>query len=288
MPAIGRLFVVTGPWSFAMSFVAITVGTFVAGGLRVDPLLYFLSLAMVVPIHAGANLLNDCYDVITGADKPGALVLKPHPILSGILSLKSTLLYAAILMALGIAAGIGLYALGRPYSLVVASAAVALMLCYNVPPLRLKDRGLGELLVFLVWGPLIFLGSFYLQSDTFASMSVVYSVPIGLLVASVLLIDDIRDIEEDTSIGRVTIPILLGKERALRLYLWFIASSYIIVALFGVYFGRPLLLLVLLSAPASLALAKRFKTELPRVAPDKMAAKFMILFGLLYAVAIAI
>jgi len=279
---------VTGPWSFAMSAVSITAGTLMANGLQINLPLYGLALLMVVPIHASANLLNDCYDVVTGADKPGSLVLKPHPILTGVLSLKSTLLYASGLLVVGLCAGLGLSELGRPYSLAIVAAAVLLMLSYNVPPLRLKERGLGEELVFLVWGPLMFIGSFYLQTDSLTTLPVIYSIPLGLLVASVLLIDDIRDIAEDSSIGRVTIATRIGKNGALQLYLWVIAASYLVVIAVSFYFGRPWLLLVLVSSPASFSLGRRFRTRLPQAAPDKIAAQLMILFGLLYAAGIAI
>ena len=288
MTSVRNLLLVTGPWSFAMSAVSITAGTFMVTGLQVNIPLYLLALLMVVPIHASANLLNDCYDVMTGADKPGSIVLKPHPILSGTLSLRETLAYAAFLMAVGISGGAVLSFLGRPYSLLIVAAAVLLMLCYNVPPLRLKERGLGEELVFLVWGPLMFLGSFYLQSDTLALVPVLYSVPLGLLVASVLLVDDVRDLEEDHSIGRITIATILGKESTLQLYLWTIAVSYAAAVLLGLYLGRPWILLVLASAPVSVSLGRKFRTGLPRVAPDRIASQLMIFFGLLYAVGMAI
>jgi 1,4-dihydroxy-2-naphthoate octaprenyltransferase len=284
LPSVRKLFLVTGPWSFAMSAVSVTAGTLIATGFQVNVPLYALSLLMVVPIHASANLLNDCYDVMTGADKPGAMVLKPHPILSGTLSLKATIAYAAALMTVGLFAGAVLSALGRPYSLLIVATAVFLMLCYNVPPLRLKERGLGEELVFLVWGPLMFLGCFYLQSDTIAVVPVMYSVPLGLLVASVLLVDDIRDMTEDAAIGRVTVATMLGKSRALQLYSLTVAVSYLAVGAVAFYFARPWLLLVLISVPAFIILSRQFEAELPQVAPDRVAAQLMIIFGLLYAV----
>jgi 1,4-dihydroxy-2-naphthoate octaprenyltransferase len=288
VPSAKNLFIITGPWSFAMSAVAITAGTLLAGLQQLNLAFYILALTMVVPVHASSNLLNDCYDVVTGADRPGTMVFKPHPILTGILSLRSTATYAGALMALGTGAGVELTLAGRPYSLGIVAAAIALMLCYNVPPLRLKERGLGEALVFVVWGPLMFLGSYYLQTDTLAVLPMVFSVPLGLLVASVLLVDDVRDIEEDKAIGRTTIATALGKKRALQLYLWLIALSYAAAALFGFFFDHPWLLLVLLSAPVAIVLGRRFRTELPRVAPDRIAAQLVIFFGLLYALAIAV
>lgn len=283
-----EMFLVTGPWSFAMSAVAITAGTFVSSLSQISPAMYLLALLMVVPIHASANLLNDCYDVMTGADRPGALVMKPHPILTGLLTLRSTTIYAGSLMALGLGSGLVLVALGRPYSLAIVAAAVVLMLAYNVPPLRLKERGLGEVLVFLVWGPLMFLGAHYLQTDSLALEAIAFSVPAGLLVASVLLVDDARDLEEDKSIGRTTIATLLGRDRAIQAYGLLVGGAYVADALAAVVFGRPWLLVVLLSAPAAFLLARKFARALPPVAPDRTAAQLMVAFELIYAAALAV
>lgn len=282
-----KMFLVTGPWSFLMSAVAITAGTFISDWHQVSPLLYVLALLMVVPIHASANLLNDCYDVMTGADRPGTQALKPHPVLSGFLSLRATVVYAAAMMAVGLGSGVALTAMERPFSLVIVAAAVVLMISYNAPPLRLKDKGMGELLVFVVWGPLMFLGAHYLQTGSLALEAVVYSVPLGMLVASVLLVDDARDVDEDRSIGRTTVATLLGQRRALEAYDWVVALSYVLTVALSVLLDRPWLLIVLLSAPLALRLTKAFAARLPLVAPDRKAAQLMAAFGLLYAVALA-
>src|SRR6266540_959712 len=144
--------------------------------------LFALSALGLILAHAANNLMNDLFDFEAGADTrdyPRALYA-PHPVLSGMVSARRltvaavivNLLDAMILAALWVARG-------WP---VVAFALVGLFIsvAYTAPPLRLKKRGLGELSVFLVWGPLMVGGTYYAATGRLSSFAIAGSLPSAL------------------------------------------------------------------------------------------------------------
>ncbi len=122
---------------------------------------------------------------------------------------------------------------------------------YNGFPVRLVNKGLGEIAIFLAWGPLMVFGSYYVQAESLSSVwPLLVAFPSGVLTTLVLLINEFADKEADSMTGRKTWVILFGFRMSLILYLFLAFSCYIVV-LGGVFFGGwPLWsLLVLISLP---------------------------------------
>jgi 1,4-dihydroxy-2-naphthoate octaprenyltransferase len=152
---------------------------------------------------------------------------------------------------------------------------------YTAPPLKYKYIALGEFFVFLMWGPLMVLGSYFIQRQVFSVNAILISLPFGLLVALVLLANNLRDIFHDESKGILTLPIVIGQRNGLRLYSIIVILAYL--GIIGMAVTGPLnlwSLIVLLSLPLALKLLHQMMQEIPDDA-DAQTAKLDTAFGIL-------
>jgi 1,4-dihydroxy-2-naphthoate octaprenyltransferase len=177
--------------------------------------LAFLGVALA---HVSNNLLNDLFDTDTGLDTgeyPRALYA-PHPILSGMISRRGLATAAAAVSAAGLAIMAALAVARGPLVLAFGAAGVLLNVAYTAPPLRLKKRGLGELDVLVVWGPLMIAGTYYSAVGHVPWQVWPASVPYGLLCTAVLMGKHIDKIPWDGAAGIRTLPVILGEPLARR------------------------------------------------------------------------
>ncbi len=279
------LFLATRPWSFTMTFSSVTIGTLVAFlETGVNPLLYALVLGGMISFHAATNLINDFYDVKHNVDRMGAPTTKyrPHPVAAGAESPGTIRAWAGVFYALALLTALYLSSLKGPWVLVLVGAGIMGSFLYTADPVVLKARGLGEVTVFLMWGPLIPLGAYLVQTGTLSALPVILATPIGLFVALVLLANNIRDIEYDGSMGMKTMPVLLGKAKGIDLYRALLLLAYLFVPVSIVAGLTPLWsLVVLITVPEALGLSRMFSGEVPDNA-DPRTAGLALRFSLLY------
>ncbi|MCU0937041.1 MAG: prenyltransferase [Gammaproteobacteria bacterium] len=285
MPSLRSYVLATRPWSFTMSLLSVGLGTAVAAQQGPVAWGWFLLTALgAVLVHAAGNVLNDYFDARNGvdqADSPTALY-RPHPILAGLLSPRALLLEGLLL--LGLAAGIGLTLAWQRsgHILWLSLAGLVLTLAYTAKPLALKYRALGEVAVFLIWGPLMVEGAHAVQAGTLSLDALAVSVPFGALVALVLLANNLRDIDHDGRTGIRTLGTELGRENGLHLFSALMLSAYA-YTLGAVLTGglSPWVLAVFLSLPMAFELLGHFRNGMPAMA-DAMTAKLDTVFGLLF------
>jgi 1,4-dihydroxy-2-naphthoate octaprenyltransferase len=177
---------------------------------------YLLSFLGIVLAHVSNNLVNDLFDTDAGLDTgeyPRALYA-PHPILSGMID-REGLVRAAV--AVNLADVVILAVLVGARGLVVLAfgvAGVVLNVAYTAPPLRLKKRGLGELDVLLVWGPLMIAGTYYTAVGSVPWQVWLAAIPYGLLCTAVLMGKHIDKLPWDERAGVRTLPVIVGEPRA--------------------------------------------------------------------------
>jgi 1,4-dihydroxy-2-naphthoate octaprenyltransferase len=279
------------PWSFSMTAISVSVGSAVAA--REGPFswpLYLLALFGAVLMHAASNLINDVEDVRHGVDRPEVPTARyrPHPLMEGRLALESVRRAAYALFLLAALIGIALAA-ARSWAIFwIGLIGTAAGLTYTSEPLKYKYKALGEISVFLMWGPLMVSGAYLVQRQTLSLEAAAISLPFGLLVALVLLANNIRDIPYDRRQGIVTLAIVMGARRGLRLYLALILAAYLAVVLMAVV--GPLKawsLIVLLSLPLAAGLLRRMAREVPLDA-DAQTARLDTVFGLLLVVSLVL
>lgn len=279
------------PWSFSMTAISVSVGSAIAAiDGNFSWAFYLLTLLAGIFMHAATNLLNDYYDVKSGVDFKGVStgIYRPHPLLEGKLTSRQVLMETCLLYA--IATAIGLYlAAARGWSLlVIGLIGVFASITYTAPPFKYKYMALGELSVFLMWGPLMVLGSYFIQRQAFSANALFISIPFGILVALVLLANNIRDISHDRSKGILTLPIIIGERNGLRLYSILVIVAY--AGIIGMSFAGPLhlwTLIVLLSMPLALKLMCQMMKNIPDDA-DAQTAKLDTAFGVLLVISLVL
>ncbi len=279
----------TRPWSFPMSLISVSVGTLLAA--EDGPILwgwYLLVCIGIVCFHATANVYNDYFDTRYRVDQPDSPTVRyrPHAILSGLLTPAQVLTEALILNGVTILIGL-ILSLQRSMAVFwIGFIGFLASVFYTAGPIKYKYRAWGEFFVFLMWGPLMFEGAYAVQRQALSLKAIYISIPFGVLVALVLLANNIRDIAYDSRQGIKTVGILLGGRQSLFLYAGLILAAYlyvIVVVLAGIL--SPWGLLVLLSLPKAISLLKTFMEEIPEAA-DAITAQLDTIFGLLLIAAL--
>jgi len=277
-------FLAARPWSFAMTAISVSVGGTVAAveGAFSWPL-YLLTLIGAVLMHAASNLINDYDDVRHGVDSPDVPTARyrPHPLMERQLQLEQVRAAAYLLYLVAALIGVFLAATRGMLVLILGIIGTAAGITYTAAPLNYKYKALGELSVFLMWGPLMVTGAYYVQQQTVSADALLISIPFGVLVALVLLANNIRDVRYDRSKGIQTLAIVLGERGGVSLYLGLIVAAYLAVVIMAVF--GPLTawsLVVLLSTPLAVKLLRQMARDIPLDA-DAQTAKLDTVFGLL-------
>jgi len=252
--------------------------------------LYLVTLLGTILLHAATNLINDYYDVQSGVDtrEVSTAQYRPHPLVEGKLNAEQVRKTAYGLYGLSIAIGIYLAA-SRGWGLLWIGLIGAFgSITYTAPPLKYKYSALGEISVFLMWGPLMVAGSYFVQRQAFSMNAFWISLPFGVLVALVLLANNIRDIIHDRDKGILTLAIVLGQRKGLLLYATLVVVAYLGIVLMS--FIGPLYLwslIVLLSLPLAFRLLNQMMKQVPADA-DARTAQLDTAFGLLLVISLVL
>jgi len=165
----------------------------------------------------------------------------------------------------------------------LALAGVALAVFYHAGPLRLAYRGLGELAVAITYGPLIVLGTYLVQRGEIASAPLLLSLPLGLLVAAFLWVNEFPDARADGEAGKRTLVVQLGRPLAGRVFAMIVATAFALLAALpfaGVPAGTWLGLIGLLPAVSASQALLQAPEDITRVVPAQGAT---LLAFVLYA-----
>ncbi|HYY80932.1 MAG TPA: LLM class flavin-dependent oxidoreductase [Actinomycetes bacterium] len=236
------------------SFTASTVPVAAAGALaavdgRLSWPLLLAALVASVLLHVGTNVTNEIYDVRKGIDD----ITSPrasHALLKGRLGEREAFAVAGVAFAAAAAIGVGLIAVrGWPVAVLGLLGLVG-GFGYTAPPLEYKFHALGVPLVFLLMGPLMVVGAYYVVAGAFSWRALVVSVPVGLLVTAILHGNEWRDVSDDARAGISTLSIRAGRRAAHLLYLSLVVGAYLALALAVAAGVLPALsLLAMLSLP---------------------------------------
>jgi 1,4-dihydroxy-2-naphthoate octaprenyltransferase len=275
--AISKWLVITRAAVFSMTVTSGLVGGLLAvgamrltGEVTVSWGLLALAIVGLVVAHAANNMINDYFDLEGGVDTDDYVraLYAPHPILSGWVTKRQ--LGAAILLTNAIDLAILLVLMSQRGPLVAAFALSGLFVSvfYVAPPVRLKHIGLGEPGVFIVWGPLMVVGTFFVATGQIPGWTWIASLPYAILVTTVLFGKHIDKIEADRGKGVRTMPVLLGEARARRVAQVLMIAYYpIIVGAVLVGWIGPWLLLSLLGIPRLVQSLKVFDEPKPVTPP---------------------
>lgn len=209
-------------------------------------------------IHAGTNLANDYFDYRARCDEANPT---PTPFSGGSRVIQEGLikpgkiLFASLLF-FGLGSAIGLYfnyVCGGNVILILGAIGVFLGFFHSYKPMRIGYGSLGELATGLGFGPLMVMGAYYVGARSLSTGIFLASLPIGILIALVLYINEFPDYAGDKAVGKRTLVVVLGKVRAVVLYQVLLLMQYVIIAELVIFRILPYACLVaLLSLPVAL------------------------------------
>jgi 1,4-dihydroxy-2-naphthoate octaprenyltransferase len=287
------------PFAFTVSLIPPIMGALIAAvenpGHEFSLFRFILAGIGCMTAHAGANLLSDYYDFKTRVDRDGTFG-SSGLLVSGIMSPEQILRGGAI--ALVLAGVIGAYLVlvtpGGTFLIWLILIGGLLGIFYTAKPFEFKYHALGDLAVFISFGPAMVLGAYFVQAHHFSWKPVLYSIPIGLLVDAVLHSNNLRDIASDGVVKIKTVPILIGEKWAKRMYQALVFGAYFIILLLVLSGGlTAFALLVFLSLPLAVKLVNvvRHKETVPAekfAVIDAATAQLHLAFGLLMVIGLII
>jgi len=268
----------------------VLVGTSLAlGAGSFQALAFVAALLGALFIQVGTNLSNDYSDARRGADTEdrvgpvrvtaGGLVPPGQVLRATYVSFGCAVLCGAYLVAV---AGWGLLAVG--------AASILAGILYTGGPRPYGYEGLGEVFVFLFFGIVAVVGSYYVQVQSLPWQAFVCAVPVGLLASAILVVNNVRDLDSDRRAGKRTLAVRLGRERTRLLYAAMLACAFVTAPLpWALGSMTAWLLLPWATAPIALALVRVVRTRSDGPALNGALARtgaLQLLFCLLFSAGI--
>ena len=235
------------PFTLSASIIPVLVGSALA--FRQDQFNLFLFALVIIAsllVQIGANLVDE-YSDHARPERKEKLIAPYKVIALGLLSSRAIKWGAVV--CFGTATAIGLFLIsitGWPL-LVICLASVAVAYFHAAGSKSLSSIGLGHPLVFIFMGPVMVLGSYYVQTLTFTSEVLWISLSIGCTVTAILVVNDLRDMEEDNNAGKITPVTLFGRLFGRREWTILVIAAFLIMVTLAATVSTPLILLSLLA-----------------------------------------
>src|SRR5688572_1684025 len=210
-------------------------------------LTFLAALVGALFIQVGTNLSNDYSDARRGADTEDRL--GPVRVTAGgLVPPRQVLIATYATFALAVLVGLYLVSVAGPELLLVGAASILAGVLYTGGPRPYGYEGLGEVFVFTFFGIVAVTGTYYVQAESLPGEAFLLAVPVGLLAAAILVVNNVRDLETDRRAGKRTLAVRLGRERTRTLYAVMLASAFASLVALAYAIG-PWVLLAGLAAP---------------------------------------
>ena len=244
-----------------------------------------LALKVAVWLQIGVNFANDYSDGVKGtdADRVGPIRL----VASEMATAKSVKAAAFISFAIASIAGAWLALLTSPLLIAVGVASIAAAWGYTGGKNPYGYKGLGELSVFLFFGVIATMGTYYAQTDELTLLSFIVSIPMGALSCAILAINNLRDRPKDALVGKLTVAVRIGDRNARLMFVSLLLVAHLAVIATLI----PTTLLTLLALPMSISISRQVlsgisgKELIPLLGKT---GKLQMLFSILLAVGLGI
>ncbi len=238
------------PRTLPAAIAPVLVGTALAGFAHVfHPLRLIAALLSSIFIQVGTNLSNDYSDARRGADTEDRL--GPVRVTAGgLVPPKQVLIATYVSFGLAVLFGVYLIVVAGWQLLLVGAASILAGVLYTGGPRPYGYEGLGEVFVFLFFGIVAVAGSFFVQVKHLHWEAFALAVPVGLLAAAILVVNNLRDIDTDRRAGKRTLAVRLGRDRTRTLYATMVYGAFVLTPVTWV-FGplKPWVLLPWLTVP---------------------------------------
>lgn len=277
------------PRTLPAAAAPVLVGTALAWSDGVfRPLPAAAALAGALLLQIGANLANDYYDHVKGADT-AERVGPTRASQGGLLPAKAVRNATFAVFALAVLLGTYLVWVGGWPIVAVGLASVLAGWAYTGGPYPLGYHGLGDVFAFLFFGPVAVVGTYYVQGLTVTPDAFLASVPVGLLTTAILVVNNVRDMETDAKAGKRTLVVRLGRRAGRAEYALVTWGAYACLPALalrqGTFVMFPLLLL-----PLAFGLVGAVRRETGPVLNARLAstAQHLLLFSVLMSIGLAV
>ena len=216
--------------TLSAAVVPVLVGTAIAAREgRFNAVIFAVVICAALLIQIGTNLTNDLFDFQKGADTGGRLG-PVRVVQAGLLSQKQVAAGSALSFGLAILLGLYLVKVGGWPIVAIGLAAVASGIAYTGGPWPLGYHGLGDVFVFIFFGVIAVVGTFYLQSGDVTGAALTASLPVAMLVTAILVVNNLRDIDTDRAAGKLTLAVRFGREVTQLQYSILVLGAYLVAA----------------------------------------------------------
>lgn len=223
------------PRTLPAAVAPVLVGTALAGfGHVFEPLRFLAALLGAIFIQVGTNLSNDYSDARRGADAEDRL--GPVRVTAGGLVPPQQVLVATyVSFGLAVLAGVYLIVVAGWVLLLVGAASILAGIAYTGGPRPYGYEGLGEAFVFLFFGIVAVVGSFFVEVRHLSWEAFALAVPVGLLAAAILVVNNVRDIDTDRRAGKRTLAVRLGRERTRTMFAAVVYLAFVLTPLTWIF-----------------------------------------------------
>jgi len=227
---VGRWVLAIRPKTLPAAVSSVVIGTALAangGGFSPGPALAAFAVALLLQV--GSNLANDVYDAERGTDTEERLgpTRVTH---TGLLTASQVKTGMKVVLGLALAIGLYLTWVRGPLVLVIGVAAIIAAVAYTGGPYPLGYHGLGELFVFVFFGLTAVVGTYWVQTGTTTPLVWLMAVPPGLIITAILVVNNLRDIEQDRVAGKRTVAVRIGVRATRAEYVACLAGAYLVVS----------------------------------------------------------
>jgi 1,4-dihydroxy-2-naphthoate octaprenyltransferase len=236
------------PRTLAAGATPVVVGTAASGRLIAWRAAAALTVALALQV--AANFANDLFDADRGIDSrrrvgPRRLVA------AGLVARREMRAAIAAALAVAAVAGLALAAAAGPVLIAVGACCMVAALGYSGGARPYGSAGLGELFVFVFFGVVATAGSAFVQTEELTAVSVMASIPVGLLATAILVANNLRDAPSDRSAGKRTLAVVLGPRHTRSLYRVVVVAAFVALSAVAVAAHSPWPLAALAAAPAA-------------------------------------
>lgn len=249
------------PRTLPAAVAPVIVGSAVAGhDHHFDAGAAALCLGFALLVQVGTNFANDYYDFVKGADT-AARVGPRRAVASGLIAPGTMRIAMIVTFAAAFTLGLGLIHWGGPWMLVIGITSIACGYAYTGGPYPLGYHGLGDLFVFVFFGLVAVTTTYFVQAGQVTAAPLLAGVPMGLLAANILLVNNYRDADTDAAARKRTLVVRLGRGFARAQFAASLAVALAIPFVFLVAGYRPWCLLPVAIAPVGVLHLRRLRSE---------------------------
>lgn len=227
------------PQTFIISISPVVIGTVLS------PVFHFwtflLTLLTASGIQITSHFASDYFDHLTGSDSNAGKSFT-KVVSKGLISLET--MKKATILSLTLTALLGIYLvwIGGTSTAWTLAIALVMAICYSGGPYPLGYLGVSDLFAFTFYGPVAVVGTYYLQTGHYSPAALIAGISPGAIAATILMINNLRDVEEDRQVGKKTLVVRFGTRFGKRLYLFTLLAALIAPLFLGKFW--PLLNLV--------------------------------------------